>query len=352
MDEELLNQWDYIRNGDLDPRELPRRSTLRVWWTCLICGGHWEAAVKDRSGGTNCPYCAGRKVLKGFNDFASQYEKIAEQWISSEHGKRPDEVTAGSDERVRWKCEKGHCWETSVSTRVKGCGCPYCTGRLPVPGVNDFQTLCNDLMPEWNWEKNVVAPDQVMPFSMRKIWWKCQRCGYEWQASPSDRNRRDRKAKKGRGCPACNHKAAIPGINDAATYNAEAVKDWDAELNGGRKLSSYLPASNKSAFWTCHTCGQTWKAQIQSRVVHKKGCPYCAGKRPIPHKTDLVTTSPVLAEEWNYEMNGSLMPEDVTAYSHKKVWWECRRCGHEWRATVANRVLGKGCPHCAPNRPE
>ena len=49
-----------------------------------------------------------------------------------------------------------------------------------------------------------------------------------------------------------------------------------------------------------------------------------------------VSDNAVLAAEWNYEKNGSLTPEMVLPYSHKKVWWKCEK-GHSWRTAIYSR---------------
>lgn len=39
--------------------------------------------------------------------------------------------------------------------------------------------------------------------------------------------------------------------------------------------------------------------------------------------------------------------EDVSEYSHKKVWWKCDKGeDHEWESNINNRTNGKGCPIC------
>ncbi|MFB2347515.1 zinc-ribbon domain-containing protein [Priestia megaterium] len=52
----------------------------------------------------------------------------------------------------------------------------------------------------------------------------------------------------------------------------------------------------------------------------------------------------VLLQEWNYRKNNHLKPEVIEKVS-EIVWWICYR-GHEWRASIHNRVQGKGCPYC------
>ena len=53
-----------------------------------------------------------------------------------------------------------------------------------------------------------------------------------------------------------------------------------------------------------------------------------------------------LLSEWDAEKNEGLMPEDVSAGSHKKVWWRCKS-GHSWKSEIRTRALGAKCPCCA-----
>ena len=83
--------------------------------------------------GNGCPYCAGRKVLPGFNDLASVETKVAAQWHPTLNGAlTPDMVTAGSSRKVWWQCPDGHVWKAVISSRTGKlkCGCPVCAGRV------------------------------------------------------------------------------------------------------------------------------------------------------------------------------------------------------------------------------
>ena len=65
----------------------------------------------------------------------------------------------------------------------------------------------------------------------------------------------------------------------------------------------------------------------------------------IEKKDSLLNLNPKLAEEWNYEKNGSLKPSNVTLHSGKRVWWKCKE-GHEWQAEINSRSKGRRCPYC------
>ncbi|UCE51798.1 MAG: PilZ domain-containing protein, partial [Desulfobacterales bacterium] len=43
--------------------------------------------------------------------------------------------------------------------------------------------------------------------------------------------------------------------------------------------------------------------------------------------------------------NGKLNPRNVTSEHDEKVWWLCEN-GHEWEATVKDRIMGEGCLVC------
>ena len=63
--------------------------------------------------------------------------------------------------------------------------------------------------------------------------------------------------------------------------------------------------------------------------------------------TRAVELDPSLSRDWHPTKNGDLTPSDVRPHSHRKVWWICEK-GHEWQATVSNRVDRRsGCPKCS-----
>ncbi|MCI8829248.1 MAG: zinc-ribbon domain-containing protein [Ruminiclostridium sp.] len=133
---DIARQWDLEKNGNLTPETCTAASNRRVWWVCPL-GHSYRAAVGARTvNGSDCPYCAGRKVLPGFNDLASCAPEIAASWHPSLNGTLvPEMVTVGSRHKVWWTCPEGHVWKAVVYSRTgaKKCGCPVCAGRHPGP---------------------------------------------------------------------------------------------------------------------------------------------------------------------------------------------------------------------------
>ena len=263
---------------------------------------------------------------------------LSKEWNYEKNGKlKPENFTANNTKKVWWKCSEGHEWQATIANRNKGIGCPYCSGRYVIKGENDLQTVNPALAKEWNFEKNIeLKPNDVMPNSNKKAWWKCSQ-GHEWQAVIGSRN-------SGNGCPYCAGQKVIKGNNDLQTLNPNLAKEWNYEKNAELTPADVMSNSSQKAWWKCSK-GHEWEAKVSNRSKGC-GCPYCAGKKVLKGYNDLQTANPTLANEWNYERNNNLTPSEVTPNSNKKVWWKCNQ-GHEWQAKIANRNNGRGCPYCS-----
>ena len=339
---QLMDEWNWDKNNELnfDPRKLTLGNNKKVWWKCKQ-GHEWQALISNRNKGRGCPYCAGKKILKSYNDLQTVNPTLAKEWnYEKNNGLTPADVMPNSNKKVWWKCSEGHEWQTTVAHRNIGRGCPYCAHQKVLKGKNDLQTVNPNLAKEWNCEKNNgLMPGDVSPNSHLKVWWKCRE-GHEWQAIIYHRN-------NGIGCPYCSGRYAIKGENDLQTVNPTLASEWNYEKNNGLTPMDVMPNSSKKVWWKCIN-GHEWQAIIGSRNK-EHGCPYCAGQRIIKGKNDLQTVNPTLAKEWNYEKNNGLTPVDVMPNSGQKVWWKCNK-GHEWQAVIASRNNEHGCPVCNSER--
>ena len=126
-------------------------------------------------------------------------------------------------------------------------------------------------------------------------------------------------------------------------HAAYILDSWDAEKNAPLTPESITYGSNASCWWICPS-GHSYQMSAFKRKAGR-GCPYCGGRKVFPGFNDLVTVSPELIPEWNWDRNGTLKPEQVIASSHRKVWWKCKN-GHEWQSELNHRINGSGCPYC------
>lgn len=399
---EIANEWDYSRNGSMRPENYPSFSYKKVWWICSE-GHEWEAKISLRTASKQgCPYCSGRYAIPGQNDLQTLFPEIAKEWHPSLNGElRTDMVKPGSNKKVWWLSDCGHSFQTQVYKRTKdNTGCPYCAHRKVLPGFNDLQTLLPEIAKEWNMEKNNgILPSDVLPSTSKKYWWKCSKCGYEWETSPNNR----------KNCPNCSSKIttsfpeqtvlfylrkAFPDtINQHYTFNIEldiyideiktAVeydgvyyhnksfkenkdnqKDLICKEHGIRLIRIRDPKLPKTSYaeiiWiddlnynsnlkqAVEQLFQLLQTKTPDIDIERDRPEILSQFQKTQFEKSLAFRFPEIAKEWNYDKNQYLSPENVNAGSSTtKVWWKCSK-GHEWQAIVSNRTGKKcGCPICS-----
>ena len=130
LDPTLQQQWDHAANNHLGNIDIKPYSNTKVKWLCDLCpDGHlhsWTSTISERSKGSGCPQCIGRKVCK-HNSLTTIDPLLAGQWDFEANDGTPDSVVAHSNQRVGWLCDAcGHKWSQTPNQRVcrKEPGCP------------------------------------------------------------------------------------------------------------------------------------------------------------------------------------------------------------------------------------
>lgn len=221
-----------------------------------------------------------QKIREGYRglikkSFSALYPDLKKEWHPTKNGLlKPENFYAGSEYLAWWQCSKcGYEWQTMIKQRTgkKSHNCPQCSHQKIVVGMNDLATTHPHLAEEWNPVKNDgLTPNDVISGFGKKYWWKCSKCGHDWQATIVHR-----KFSKS-GCPLCANKVLVSGKNDLATKAPNIAKEWDYEKNENVKPNQVHAGSNKKAWWKCSICGRSWQAAINSRVHYNRdGCRSC-----------------------------------------------------------------------------
>ncbi len=470
-DPELYKELDLEKNKNIDVRLLSATSGKRVWWKCRKCGYSWKKRVIDRFTGKGCAVCANQELLRGYNDLQTKYPKLLKEWDYNKNNLAPSEVIAGGHTKYYWICKNGHSYEESILHKAKGVGCPFCAGKKVLKGYNDLQSKFPELAKEWDYEKNDLNPDEVHFGSNNKVNWICKK-GHRWPATIQSRtfagnncpdcakelkisfpekafayylkkahvniienyrpdfldgreidiyipnekvgieydgNRWHKDVKKDKHkdkicdenniilyriredkCPRykstskmiflLNHKfdELEKGIytlfhdlnikyvdidlnrdlvnieemvernekeNSLETMRPELVEEWDFEKNGMLKPENYSYKSDVKVWWKCSNCGSSYQLSIKQKCNNVNSCSICANKRLMKGYNDLATTHPELAKEWDFEKNET-KPDEVISYGDRKVFWICKK-GHSYPASIYERKNGSGCPFCS-----
>ena len=405
----LAKEWDYDKNKGIKPSDVLPMSNQKYWWKCNK-GHSYSASIYARTNGDGCPFCSGHRVLKGFNDLATLNPKLAAEWdYEKNYPLLPEQVTKSSGKKVWWVCNKGHEWQTTIAKRnVDGLGCPYCSGRYPIAGENDLQTVNPLLAKEWHPTKNGnLTPQMVLPNSDKSVYWICPFCKHEWKAKISNRNHNQ-------GCPNCAKRNKTSFPEQAVFYYikhvfSDAINSYTDIFSNQMELDIYIPSKKigieydgiyhdgqKRDILKYNICKENKIYLIRISEVQRENImelcdyfipskylrPYDGGldktiqelfslldisnveiniskdKNKIyeQYLTKLKANSlaekyPSIAKEWHPTKNGNLNPDMFNWGSSDKVWWRCNICGNEWEATIASRTSNNaGCPICAKKR--
>ena len=342
---ELANDWNYEKNVGLLPSNVLSGSHKKVWWRC-VKGHEWEATIKDRVNGNNCPYCSNLRVLPGYNDLATHYPQLVKEWNYEKNGDLdPSHVVFGSMKKVWWRCTKGHEWASIIDSRRRGHGCPYCCNFAVLIGFNDLATTNPELANEWNYEKNEgIKPTDVTSGSHKKVWWKCRE-GHEWKEEVKSRS-------SGENCPYCANKKVLVGYNDLYSYciknhRDDLINEYDIKKNA-ITMEEITPYSGKEIWWMCPK-GHSYHASPERRIRRGSGCGVCGHRILSKSENDLLTTHPEIAKEWDYRKNKTTPDEVMAGSNQTKYWFVCPK-GHSYQSTLLNRKKGNNCPRCAMER--
>ncbi|MBO4294016.1 MAG: zinc-ribbon domain-containing protein [Alphaproteobacteria bacterium] len=403
---EVAKEWHPTKNGSLTPSSVTWGSNKKVWWLCPNCGYEWEAIINKRTtSGEKCPCCGpiAKQIKIGFNDLKTTHPELVAEWHPTKNGElTPDNVTFGSNKTVFWICPVCHNeYDARVADRVKGNSCPYCAGKRIKAGFNDLATRYPEVAKEWHPTKNGgLTPSDILPRSMKKYWWKCSRCGNEWEATPDSRINK-------MSCPECSFYSQtsfpeqailyylkklypdtegrnkdlgieldifIPSIKVAIEYDgvyyhnekrqygvAENEKDalcaekgislYRIREKGLNPISSSISIIRKNLtnadLDRCINILLDYLGVSTTVSVDKDQSKILAQYNTFIHDNCLQTVNPKLATEWHPTKNCGLKPEFIPAGSGKKAWWLCPVCHGEWQTRIVERNQGKGCPYCA-----
>ncbi len=401
---ELMSEWNWDKNTDLDPHTITEGSHKKAWWKCSK-GHEWEEQIQLRTSGFKCPYCIGKRAIKGETDFATVHPELLKEWDFSKNTLQPDEILPSIAKKVWWKCDKGHEWQASLNHRHRGTGCPICSKEsstsFPETAITYYLGKCikvENRKKVYGKEIDIFIPSLNVGIEYD---------GMYYHSGKKVRERDDNKTNflKGKGIflirvkestffqydivnniiytpidPKYNYLlnviTTILGIlqkkynlilkvnvditrdrikilenfkslkrqNSIQQKNPTLTREWNYEKNNTLAPETFDVNSRHKVWWKCDK-GHEWEASIYSRNVGN-GCPYCSNQKVLIGFNDLSTTHPNIAKEWDFERNGSIKPTDVVSGSDIKVWWKCEK-GHRWQVPVKNRTTGSNCPYCA-----
>ena len=330
---DLAKEWDFSKNKGLTPYTVSKGSSQKIWWLCPK-GHSYQTVVYNRNDGRGCPYCSGRLVLPGFNDLATTEPDIAAEWDNVRNGElKPTMITRMSSKSVYWKCSVGHSWKTKVYSRSMGRGCPHCSKNgtsIAEQGVAYYVGQAVEIqqrVKDFGREIDVYIPKHKIAIEYDGEW-----CHH---------NRKRKDAGKERSLT----QKGITAIRLIESRNNE-VKDNHINYRRDNRGPNYEWAlkelfnllfnlTKDEAFKLVDIDMERDRLIIRERIA------------AFHREQSVAELYPNIAKDWDYDKNGSLLPEMAYAHSNEQFYWKCSR-GHSWKASVYSRTQRKcGCPICS-----
>lgn len=402
LDPSLADEWDYELN-ELPPTLVGARSKKKVWWRCPD-NHSWQASIYDRHAKkTICPYCAGKMVIMGKNDFMTNHPELVAEWDMDKNEVLPNEVHNKSSKKIWWKCKNGHSWCAPVYSRSNGIGCPECAkeSQTSFPEqaiyyyIKENFPQANNRSKIGNCEADILIPNIKVVIEYDGVFWHAtkekkdeikniffQENGYrvfrvrEYGLGPLQNCENILLGKDVSNNyepleEAINSLLVTLGCNDTvvnieSSYSLilentlsitkevslyqkypKLIAEWDFSKNGNVSPEYITHKSKRKVWWICPDCSYSYNKTVYDRTVKKSICPICANKRDILHvgNNDLLTKYPELAKEWDKELNIPLKPQDISVHSSTPVWWNCKN-GHKYQKSIPKRLHDGGCPYC------
>jgi very-short-patch-repair endonuclease len=246
----------------------------------------------------------------------------------------------GSNRKVWWKCKKGHEWKASPNKRTGAdkTGCPYCnpqTSRLEIRILCELRHLFTNV--KWREKIDGIEVDIYVP----KYPFAVEVDGYRWHIGKEDRDRM--KSQELRKCGITLFRLRdkrLNSIEDTDTFCNENEEDIGIIHRLLSNITKHIPLNNDD-YYKIQSYFQI--AEPQNSKEYERLISYLPSPPPENSLAELYKD---LIQEWHYEKNAPLIPDNFTPSARANVWWKCDN-GHEYKSFIYNRIKGVGCPYCA-----
>lgn len=334
---DIAKEWHPTKNGNLTPKNVGVGSKKKVWWMCDK-GHEWQAVIYSRAGkaSNGCAVCSGKRLLTGENDLETycntneNTKHLLDEWDYEKNQVLPSQVTAHCDRMIHWKCKNGHKWIATVSSRVRGNGCRYCSAQTSFPEQAVYFYI------------NKIFPDSVSRYVFDKseldVFIPTIKVGIEYDGFFYHQGKELFDHEKNKKCLEQNIKLI--------RIREEGLCDFDDCICIERKQPNVLESLNNvitELFKLLNAFCDDVDIVRDERAIIEQYKTYIQEKSVIKSHPDLVL-------DWDEKLNGGLKLENFTKCSHFKANWKCHVCGHQWKAEIKSRANGNGCKICGRKR--
>jgi len=225
----------------------------------------------------------------------------------------------------------------------------------------------------WHQEKNDdIKPRDISLATHKKYWFKCadENCGHDFDIrinSVTSRNPHWCRFCAGKAlcankdCNPCFEKS-LANFKGKTPNGLLKVDCWHQENNDDIKPRNISLASNKKYWFKCPECKHDFDTSIDNVTGSiSRWCRFCAGqalcddkdcipcfKKSFASFKGLTPNNVLKVDCWHPTINGNVKPRDISLASHKKYWFKCPECKHDFKTAIGEVTGGNPswCPTC------
>jgi hypothetical protein len=213
----------------------------KLLWECAALH-RWEATPFAILRGSWCPQCYWAGLRLGIEALRAEAKKRGGECLADAY----DTV----EQKLEWRCARGHVWSARASRILEGSWCPVCARDAMRLGLEEMRGAAR--------QKGGECLSEHYETSSVPLDWRCAR-GHVFRLSPDGLT-------AGRWCPVC-------AQEDRYALRLERMRKI-AQERGGLCLSDVYTGSRDKLLWQCHQ-GHVWQARPVA-VTSGTWCPVCA----------------------------------------------------------------------------
>ncbi len=265
-----------------------------------------EDDTKDHDGKSYCYDCY--DIVSKNKDIPASL-RGAQMLAARKGGKCLSKKYVNVNSRMKWSCDHGHRWKTSLTSIKRGSWCSVCIGckKLTLDDCQILATVHGGLC---------LSTEYIN--SSTSMMWQCG-VGHQWKT-------RHNTIKMGSWCPVCANRVPL---------TLDECKEYAISMGGSCLSTEYINTNTKMS-WMCQY-GHKWMAVYGSMKYEKGWCPHCSGRAPL-----------TIEECRLYAISkGGMCLSNNYINSDTSMKWSCSN-GHTWKSTFGNiKHNNNWCTRCS-----
>ena len=203
----------------------------------------------------------------------------------------------------------------------------------------------------WNKELNGdISPKDVLKSSHKKFYFDCDKCNHIFQINLNNITNSNSWCQfcsnkflcKDEKCQICFSKSFAS--HEKSTY-------WDYKMNDVIVPRQFFKSSGKEFYFNCDKCYHIFKISLKNITLKNIWCLYCSNSLLCESNCNICFEKSFLSNEksefWNYKLNNKIKPSQVFKFSHKKYFFNCSTCNHQFDVRLyCISMNNTWCPYC------